>query len=245
MATYDQTFYESNRRMASHAASTIVPLVADLLKPASVVDFGCAQGTWLAEWLHNGVTDIAGLDGDFVDVSSLVIDRDLFSARDLSAAVDLGRRFDLAQSLEVAEHIPETSAVVFVENLARHADRVLFSAAPPGQGGVNHVNERPYGYWRDIFAEHGYSLFDCIRPAIAHDRRIQPWYRYNVFLYVKDSAVAALPGSVREHALERHEPVADISPGAYKLRKAILRHVPQSAQRQLAKLKRIAYSNQS
>jgi hypothetical protein len=36
---------------------------------------------------------------------------------------------------------------MFVYCLARHARRfVLFSAAPPGQGGEFHVNERPFEY---------------------------------------------------------------------------------------------------
>jgi hypothetical protein len=34
---------------------------------------------------------------------------------------------------------------------------VLFSAAPPGQGGEHHVNERTYEFWRGLFARHGYD----------------------------------------------------------------------------------------
>ena len=42
---------------------------------------------------------------------------------------------------------------------------MLFSAAVPGQGGENHVNEQPLAYWRAIFREHGYSAVDYSAPA--------------------------------------------------------------------------------
>lgn len=43
------------------------------------------------------------------------------------------RAFDLAISLEVAEHLPETSADVFVESLTAAAPIIVFSAAIPMQ----------------------------------------------------------------------------------------------------------------
>ncbi|MDP6884692.1 MAG: hypothetical protein QF830_11185, partial [Rhodospirillales bacterium] len=43
-------------------------------------------------------------------------------------------------SLEVAEHLPPDAAETFVATLVAHGRLVLFSAAPPGQGGLNHVN---------------------------------------------------------------------------------------------------------
>ena len=47
-------------------------------------------------------------------------------------------------------------ADTFVQNLVRHASgAILFSAAPPGQGGEFHVNEQPYEYWRGKFQRCG------------------------------------------------------------------------------------------
>ena len=34
---------------------------------------------------------------------------------------------------------------------------VIFSAATPGQGGTDHVNERPHSYWIEKFSARGYS----------------------------------------------------------------------------------------
>jgi hypothetical protein len=51
-------------------------------------------------------------------------------------------RFDLALCLEVAEHLPAAAGDSLVRRLASVGARILFSAAIPGQGGRNHVNEK-------------------------------------------------------------------------------------------------------
>jgi 2-polyprenyl-3-methyl-5-hydroxy-6-metoxy-1,4-benzoquinol methylase len=131
----------------------------------SVLDVGCATGTSLAAWLEAGVPDIRGIDGSYVDPSQLDIEERLFTAGDLSLPISLNRTFDLVQSLEVAEHINPDAAATFVDTLVQHSNGlILFSAAPPGQGGESHINERPYDFWRRLFGHRGYEPFDYIRP---------------------------------------------------------------------------------
>ena len=238
MTSYDEVFYESNRVLSEYSSTVIVSLVARMLAIESVVDFGCARGTWLNEWKRHGAKEVFGLDGEFVDQNSLVIEKSEFRACDLSRPVDLGRTFDLAESLEVAEHLPGAAAATLVESITRHSGRVLFSAAPPGQGGVGHINEQNYGYWRDLFAARGYRHFDCIRPELQSDTRIQPWYRFNTFLYVDNALVADLPESVRHTEIGKDDPVSDISPPLYKVRKAIIRNLPEPVNNGLAYIKR-------
>jgi hypothetical protein len=146
----------------------------------------------------------------------------------------LGRCFDLVQSLEVAEHLPSSSAAGFVETLTRHGEIVLFSAAPPGQGGAYHLNEQPYGYWRDIFAQRRYGLFDCLRPRIIDDTDLQAWYRFNSFLYVHEDKISRLSSELRATEIPQNEPIPDISPFSYRLRKAIVRLLPNSVQNSVA-----------
>ena len=57
--------------------------------------------------------------------------------------IDPGTRYELAVCLEVAEHLNESSADNLILQLTNLANRVLFSAAIPGQGGLHHVNEQP------------------------------------------------------------------------------------------------------
>jgi len=235
---YDETFFAGNRRFADLSARLMVDLVRRALPVACVVDFGCAEGLWLRAWRDAGVEETFGLDGDYVDRERLLIPPDSFRAVDLSRPIDLGRRFDLVESLEVAEHLPEASARSFVETLTRHGDLVLFSAAPPGQGGRHHVNEQPYAYWRDLFAERGFALHDWVRPQIDGDARFAPWYRYNTFLYASPAGRERLPAVIAATRLPDDAPVADVSPSLYKLRKAVVRCLPPAAQDALSSLKR-------
>jgi hypothetical protein len=150
----------------------------------------------------------------------------------------LDRRFDLVQSLEVAEHITPAASEAFVENLARHAERfVLFSAAPPGQGGEYHVSERSYEFWRGLFAAHGFSPFDFVRPLIARDGRVSYWYRYNTLLYARAEHVGSLPEAIRRTAIGEGKRIPDVSPLPFRLRKAAVRLLPFGVQHELARLK--------
>ena len=156
MYEYDEQFYRYISENAARSARGLLPVLLEVLplEIESVLDVGCGAGAWLQVWKTLGAR-VLGLDGDYVQPGQLLVEAGEFQAQDLSRDFDLGRRFTLAQSLEVAEHLPEASAAGFVASLCRHADLVLFSAAPPGQGGENHINERPYAYWRDLFQAQG------------------------------------------------------------------------------------------
>ena len=235
MVSYDANFFDYNE-IAFASARTVVPIVSDMLPPiASVADFGCARGLWLSVWRRDGRTSVFGVDGDYVDTSKLMIPRDDFRAADLSAPIDLRRRFDLVQSLEVAEHLPAESSGAFVETLARHGDFVLFSAAPPGQGGENHVNERPYAFWRDLFARHDFALFDCVRPAIAGNPDVLQWYRYNLFLYARHDRVSDLSDTAEAARIACGARIPDVSPVLYRARKQIIRLLPDRVENWLAR----------
>jgi hypothetical protein len=162
-------------------------MIIEITNPTSVVDFGCGIGIWLAAFQERGVTDIHGVDGDWVKLDSLVIPRERFTHADLAnarqATARLGRRFDLALSLEVAEHLPPESADQFVAALVSMSDVVCFSGAIPKQRGFQHVNEQWQSYWAKKFNAHGYMAFDLIRPRLLAHRDILPFYRQNIVLY--------------------------------------------------------------
>jgi SAM-dependent methyltransferase len=222
---YGTDFYRFLASFAVRSAQRIVPKLAAVVPVGNVVDFGCGQGAWLSVWAETGAS-VVGVDGPYVDRRHLLIDAGAFHAADLAAPIDLGRQFDLVQSIEVAEHLPAATAEQFVDTLAAHGSRVLFSAAVPGQGGENHVNERPLGYWRAIFRERGYAAVDYLRPLIRNDPAIAPWYRCNMMLYVKDEVIASLPGPVQSCHVPDTQPLADYWPLAYRLRHALVRRLP-------------------
>lgn len=224
--------------MSAYSSRAVVSAVAPLLSAASVLDVGCAGGMWLRAWREQGIKDICGVDGDYIDPDCLEISAAEFVARDLALNFDLGRRFDLVQSLEVAEHIEPAASAIFAANLARHANRfILFSAAPPGQGGANHVNEQNYDFWRGLFEGMGFAAVDAVRPAIRADRRIAYWYRYNAFLYVRQSEIQTVSRPLLDFIVGAGQPLRDISPLAFRLRKMAVMNLPVSLQNQIARMK--------
>lgn len=226
---YGEGFYSLSDRSAAAGAAAILPLLGAVLRIRSVADFGCSTGAWLAGWREAGVADLQGVDGPWV--TSFRLEPSVFRVADLASPLDLGRTFDLAQSLEVAEHLPPQAAATLVATLARHAPLVLFSAAPPGQGGENHINEQPYDYWRALFAAHGFRLYDFVRPQVRHTR-IAPWYRFNTLLYAR----GPVPPAVERTEIPAAAPVPDLAPLSYRLRKQIVRRIPLGAQARLARL---------
>ena len=80
------------------------------------------------------------------NASSCLSARRFFVASDLSEPITIDRGYDLALCIEVAEHLPLSSEPTLIEELTSAAQAVMFSAAIPGQEGVNHVNEQWLDY---------------------------------------------------------------------------------------------------
>lgn len=190
---YNTAFYDGQAGGSYRSAQRVVPLALDLVPARSVLDVGCGVGTFLRVFAEKGVADIQGVDGDYVPRERLLIDPTRFRGQDLSLPLDLGRRFDLAMTLEVAEHLTDDKAGLFVDNLCRHADVVLFSAAIPGQGGTHHVNEQWPSYWRRLFDARGYRAYDPFRAILWDDESIEYWYRQNLVLFVNANGRIAFP----------------------------------------------------
>lgn len=192
-ATYDDAYFESHEAAVLRSARVVVPLVLQYIRPASVLDVGCGRGGWLHVFQENGVAVVRGVDGAFVNLSRLLIDRACFTVLDLSRPFHLEGRYELATCLEVAEHLPYEVGPSLVENLTRAAPLVLFSAAVPGQGGTGHINEQWPAYWREEFARHGFHRLDPFRRHLLPDQRVTWWYRQNLLLFASAEALAASP----------------------------------------------------
>lgn len=189
---YQPEFFAGFAQESRRSAAVIVPMVVDLLAPASVVDVGCGTGEWLAEFASAGVRDFLGIDGH-APPAQLQVPPDRFVTANLSGPLPIQRRFDLALSLEVAEHLPPAAAEQFVASLTTLAGALLFSAAIPHQGGTGHLHERWPSYWAGLFTRRGYRPIDCIRPRVWSDDRVCWWYAQNTILYADDATIRARP----------------------------------------------------
>jgi hypothetical protein len=108
----------------------------------------------------------------------------------LEDELSLARVFDLAVCIEVIEHLSPARGESFVRDLCRCAPYVLFGAAIPGQGGMNHINERWPSHWARCFAQHGFRPLDIIRPRVWGDADLWLQYRQNLILFVHDDVYA-------------------------------------------------------
>ncbi len=234
---YTGTFYLYIESGSLRSAKVVVPLVLKELSPVGVLDVGCGAGAWLSEYKNHGITDFRGVDGDYVPASSLLIPADHFRSQDVTLKFDLGRRFSLVQCLEVGEHLPTDFSRVLVENLTVHGDVILFSAATPGQGGENHINEQTREFWRLLFAEHSYKPFDLFRPMIRGNRSVESWYRHNIILYVAEKAIPTLPLTVFYSGIPDGQPIPDLASLVYKIRARVLSLLPNWCVSKLALIK--------
>lgn len=200
---------------AVRSAKAVLPHVIGLIRPSSVVDFGCGGGAWLKACGELGIADVLGVDGQYVDPGSLAFPRERFLSHDLRRPLDVSRRFDLAISLEVAEHIPSTASDTFVDSLVRLAPVVLFSAAIPYQGGIGHVNEQWPTYWRELFDRRGYVAIDFVRRQIWNDDRVDTWYRQNIVIYAAAGYVEGSAMLRDAHRASRELPLDIVHPKRY------------------------------
>lgn len=160
---YDRDYYEKivEPTMALSAQAMAQSIARDLA-PAAVVDLGCGAGN-LLEALRS-----AGVSGRGLEYASAAIE----ASRARGIVVD---RFDIEHdpvpplkadvviSTEVAEHLPEGCADRFVDALVAMAGRaIVLTAAVPGLGGTDHVNEQLNSYWIDKLRSRGAQLDEAL-----------------------------------------------------------------------------------
>ena len=103
-----------------------------------------------------------------------------------------GIHVDLAYCFEVAEHLDPALGARLVEFLAGTAPIVVFTAAPPGQGGAGHINEQPREYWVALFDAQSMPYDDERSRHLASSFRAHgvaaSWLTDNLMVFVRRSA---------------------------------------------------------
>lgn len=129
--------------------------------PPSMLDIGCGTGAMVNLARRLGI-DAVGVDN---------IAREPDEEHDLRKPLNLGRTFALITCVEVAEHIPKDDSGVFLNNVCSHMERgsrLVFSAAPPTQGGEGHVHLMPAAYWRGEIDKRGLSYHEDQTVKLRH-----------------------------------------------------------------------------
>ncbi|MBI5623604.1 MAG: methyltransferase domain-containing protein [Elusimicrobia bacterium] len=203
---YDAAFFAEwgpSHEPYVRTAEVIADVLAAEFRPKRVADIGCGCGVYAHAFARSG-SEVFALDGVGPPPEhSFPVP---IHVQDLTVPFENAwGRFDLTLCLEVAEHIPEPRSEAFLDNILRFSDTLLLSAAPKGQGGRHHVNERPKRYWVGRLADHGFAydrrstgrVFD----AVLARRPPYLWMVQHLSVYKRASDPAALrrtlPFSVR------------------------------------------------
>lgn len=234
MSNYSQDFYSSIRGDSFEAAKLVVPILRSLVSPRSVLDVGCGDGTWLSHWGSSLLK--VGVESETSDTA--LVSHDIHVLRcDLNRGLPediLNKRFDIVTCFEVAEHLSPDAADKLIVDLCRVSDVVCFSAATPGQGGVDHINERPFSHWHNLFNRQGFRMYDYIRPKVI-ESKIAPWYKYNIFLYLKENAQVG--SDLSAYLIRDSRDIPQIEPFFYRVRKMLIGVLPINVVTKIALLK--------
>lgn len=188
---YDKNFFVNQVNTSYKSAQQIIPIILEIFKPKSVIDIGSGAGGWLYVFKEYGIDNIFGYDASDLKEEDYLIDKKLIATNmDFSnESFRITHKADLLISLEVAEHLPLSAADNFIKELTKSSDIIIFSAAFPYQGGLNHFNEQPSWYWREKFETNGYLEIDFIRHKILHNKEISWWYKQNITCYAKKEVI--------------------------------------------------------
>lgn len=239
---YNKKFYINEDKHANRSAQKIIPILKSNITISSVLDVGCGTGSWLSIWLKSGIQNILGVD--FMDPSEkLKIPLENFVKCDLAKEnIPLDEKFDFVQCLECLEHIPQGIAEKVVNKLCSLGDIVMFSAATPGQGGENHINEQSLEYWRKVFENNGFKPFDPIRISFQKEKSISFWYRYNIILYVNIKGLNRLSDKFLKSRISDERRIPRFESKIQRIRNKVISILPIKIVNFLAKVKTL-FSN--
>ncbi len=184
---YNPTYYEWVDSDAIRSRDAMADSIVNDLKPKTLVDIGCGTGALLEGICQRGVSAV-GME--YSDAGRAMCEKRKLNVRKFnilsdSPPEDIKNR-DVVVSFEVAEHLPESAADRFVDLLCGLSTVVVCSAATPGQGGADHLNEQPHEYWIEKFKNRGFDydakLTDAWRTLWA-SKNVARFYSANVMIF--------------------------------------------------------------
>ena len=162
----DSTFREvEDLYMCSLFPINVIDKILQEFNPNSILDVGCGTGISLKYFLHKNI-DAIGVENSMLAIKNSAVSHKIIR-HNLKKQLFLNKKFDLVWSFEVIEHIHPDFEAIFLNTLVQHSDRVIISAALPGQGGHGHFNEQLPEYWVEKFSKLNFQLnvemTECLR----------------------------------------------------------------------------------
>ena len=185
---YNPYYYDMHvEGPAIRSAETIANSILNNFEVKSAIDVGCGTGA-LLEALRDRDCKEFGFEyseaalnycrARQLDVAKFDLERDVFTDN---------RTFDVAVSMEVAEHLPEIVSDRYVDLLTRLSRVIVFTAASPGQGGADHINEQPPSYWITKFQQRGFKHAKELSQRWSESWKasgdVESWYHQNLMIF--------------------------------------------------------------
>jgi hypothetical protein len=230
---YKKGFYESVTSRAIPTANIIAATLSQFIEVDCVVDVGSGDGAWIANFATYFkankfiAIDLPGNDFKMIKNTSPKIE-----LQETDFEIDpfpLKEESSLTIFVEVIEHISFTQSVKVLDNVLRNSTFLIFSGAVSGQGGTNHINEKPFGYWFALIEQSGFVRLDILRPILQNtEMKIPHYYKNNICLFYNPNKLAGSDLSVNWEGLLHIKQVSpnDLRSIQLKARQSILRHVP-------------------
>lgn len=187
MSLYNSKFFKKREKLREWQ-NLIGVCWAKFLNIQSITDFGCGNG-YLLEGLKSQGAKVIGYEA-FLEEAWNFIPEDLrpFIKKDSVINRILTPQTQYSMSIEVAEHIESQFSQCLVENLCSCAsERILFTAAPPGQEGTGHINCQLKDYWISLFAcydfEYNSILVNSILEQMRKEKIKERWIGKNLLIF--------------------------------------------------------------
>jgi glycosyltransferase involved in cell wall biosynthesis len=186
-AIYDVSFFDTYFKIGLEDYSKIADALHEELSFGSVADVGCGPGL-IIQRLKDLGHNVRGFEGSShaiqrkrADVPIEKVDLTAWTPSD-------GSLRDLVICSEVAEHLDAEHADKLVDTCCALArSRVFLTAARPGQGGHDHVNEQPPEYWIAKFASRGFRYnpwkTDSVRAKLSARCATLRWFPDNALVF--------------------------------------------------------------
>jgi len=192
---YDTEYYKRQEIEMAESSKAIAASLIEHFSPDSVIDVGCGSGAVLNAFRDKG---IQGSGLEYSEAALKLCHEKKLEVKQFdieSKHAALMKPAILVLSTEVAEHLPPSCADRYVDLLVGLTrQHIVITAATPGQGGTDHVNEQPNSYWIEKFANRGAQYLGELTNALRNDwsaRKVDHHRARNVLVFKlsqKDSA---------------------------------------------------------
>jgi hypothetical protein len=155
---YNRDFHRSIENDEYPQAVRIGEYISRHLKPSAFLDFGCSTGLYLRE-VQMRMPEIPSVGFEFSqEAVDAALCKNVYKT-DLTEPVEIKKIPNtLGLCLEVLEHIEDKHWKQVLQNMTKSCDKIVFSAAVPGQGGTGHINCRLKIDWIRRFHELGWVV---------------------------------------------------------------------------------------